>query len=82
MFQHAAARRRLNKVRKQALETVPVSTRSRPKAADNGNTHFASAIMVSTRSRPKAADYARWLDLQIVLFQHAAARRRLTNVQV
>ena len=78
LFQHTAARRRLNCCMGESDEYCGVSTHSRPKAAETGFANNAAARAVSTHSRPKAAEPAppqkpcckRW-------FQHTAARRRL-----
>ena len=55
LFQHTAARRRLEQLLQRALYVRNVSTHSRPKAA--GAVGFAryEADDVSTHSRPKAA---------------------------
>ena len=55
-----------------------VSTHSRPKAAALPNDVPDSEVPVSTHSRPKAADFGAYVrQLEIKLFQHTAARRRL-----
>ena len=41
-----------------APTTASVSTRSRPKAADNSGNNTKRHEAVSTRSRPKAAEYS------------------------
>ena len=54
-FQHTAARRRLQR-RKRQLELIrTVSTHSRPKAAAQTWKFASPVVMVSTHSRPKAA---------------------------
>ena len=77
-FQHTAARRRLQR-RKRQLELIrTVSTHSRPKAAAQTWKFASPVVMVSTHSRPKAA--AREICVckrQGRGFQHTAARRRL-----
>ena len=55
VFQHAAARRRLDARNYRKKVQRIVSTRSRPKAAGAMAVVEAQAVAVSTRSRPKAA---------------------------
>ena len=55
-----------------------VSTRSRPKAAERQKQAVVAMRNVSTRSRPKAAEHLACAVGNHVMFQHAAARRRLT----
>ena len=79
MFQHTAARRRLQRFKMSSGPLRSVSTHSRPKAAAKG--HRCQPIFgnfVSTHSRPKAAAY-QWQHEPCLYgwFQHTAARRRL-----
>ena len=55
MFQHTAARRRLENTCITFLSTLIVSTHSRPKAAGCGYNSSYTYNKVSTHSRPKAA---------------------------
>ena len=55
MFQHTAARRRLDKKRACLTRPILVSTHSRPKAAGFAVCRFELFFFVSTHSRPKAA---------------------------
>ena len=57
----------------------PVSTRSRPKAADNEIGKGIKGYSVSTRSRPKAAEHREHTPSTHREFQLAAARRRLIS---
>ena len=57
-FQHTAARRRLEKPCARSPMAMPVSTHSRPKAADAADGDQVVVVVVSTHSRPKAADRA------------------------
>ena len=54
-FQHAAARRRLQRVFIAAAVVHIVSTHSHPKVAGGQQNKQQSGMMVSTHSRPKAA---------------------------
>ena len=54
-----------------------VSTRSRPKAAGTKRNRVSYISFVSTRSRPKAAGCLPDIHWLPMMFQHAAARRRL-----
>ena len=54
-----------------------VSTHSRPKAADTWLQREDNSLSVSTHSRPKAAGFHINGIIQMILFQHTAARRRL-----
>ena len=56
MFQHAAARRRLSLTPDFLAPGEEVSTRSRPKAAEDMAAQAEVMRVVSTRSRPKAAE--------------------------
>ena len=56
VFQHTAARRRLEIMVVIGKVIVMVSTHSRPKAADFATWPLSSIVSVSTHSRPKAAD--------------------------
>ena len=80
MFQHAAARRRLDSRIVDELVKGVVSTRSRPKAAGLGDKTSTWTRFVSTRSRPKAAGHTHLERKAVGMFQHAAARRRLVRV--
>ena len=61
MFQHTAARRRLDAPRPIIKVSTSVSTHSRPKAAGQRLQNKPSVIGVSTHSRPKAAgDFLRF----------------------
>ena len=76
-FQHAAARRRLDRppVRHQRLTVV--STRSRPKAAGRTPVSFSAFFKFQhAAARRRLVCRARWPD-GCGGFQHAAARRRL-----
>ena len=55
VFQHTAARRRLEIMVVIGKVIVMVSTHSRPKAADFATWPLSSIVSVSTHSRPKAA---------------------------
>ena len=77
VFQHTAARRRLDQTRLDAYRLINVSTHSRPKAAGDREEAVSTAIEVSTHSRPKAAGEYRYGDFDNYEFQHTAARRRL-----
>ena len=55
LFQHTAARRRLEKTVEKAINELVVSTHSRPKAAGSMSTNGKACDAVSTHSRPKAA---------------------------
>ncbi len=79
VFQHTAARRRLDFRRVVAKHSCRVSTHSRPKAAGDNAISSGAAIIVSTHSRPKAAGAAIVRPLILPKFQHTAARRRLDN---
>ena len=62
----------------QEIEQYGVSTHSRPKAAESAVGLDSEQIVVSTHSRPKAADScSTWMSLK-TMFQHTAARRRLS----
>ena len=81
VFQHAAARRRLNTATHLEFVFTNVSTRSRPKAAEQADYDFMRGDAVSTRSRPKAADSTSLTESKPMrTFQHAAARRRLIGL--
>ena len=78
LFQHTAARRRLDAKKFKAHELSEVSTHSRPKAAGLILFYPKSKDIVSTHSRPKAAGTVnRGRDCNKSKFQHTAARRRL-----
>ena len=55
MFQHTAARRRLESLVAHTPKACDVSTHSRPKAAGYGIQRPIDQALVSTHSRPKAA---------------------------
>ena len=55
MFQHTAARRRLENLAANSVLVRLVSTHSRPKAAGPLNEPADETVKVSTHSRPKAA---------------------------
>ena len=59
-----------------------VSTHSRPKAAGGMYRPMMAAMGVSTHSRPKAAEYWYAPTLPATLFQHTAARRRLSKTKI
>ena len=83
LFQHTAARRRLDGKGKTYYVGSRVSTHSRPKAAGTFLTDSKGRLIVSTHSRPKAAGPLRKLALCFIFqFQHTAARRRLAAVSV
>ena len=77
LFQHTAARRRLDSKAMPTEVTMAVSTHSRPKAAANQAHHRHQVHQVSTHSRPKAAASVQPNSVSQCLFQHTAARRRL-----
>ena len=77
MFQHTAARRRLEPHGFFGRAMIDVSTHSRPKAAGNFMSDLGFTAEVSTHSRPKAAGRTYLDDMLVFLFQHTAARRRL-----
>ena len=78
MFQHTAARRRLEENLRR-LGGAIVSTHSRPKAAGANSLYKQQSNFVSTHSRPKAADIVCPFVHGLFRFQHTAARRRLLN---
>ena len=78
MFQHTAARRRLQ-TNDETGNGNRVSTHSRPKAAALQYARRNRRGNVSTHSRPKAADGARLGSSSSIKFQHTAARRRLVT---
>ena len=79
MFQHTAARRRLIGQAGEIKLPEIVSTHSRPKAAEICDVKNTEYLSVSTHSRPKAAEFGvKGLQNYGLLFQHTAARRRLT----
>ena len=57
LFQHTAARRRLDMVYDSTRLGDKVSTHSRPKAAGHTAVFCQAVLVVSTHSRPKAAGY-------------------------
>ena len=73
LFQLAAARRRLADMFNRLSRSMPVSTRSRPKAAGQAQKWDISEIGVSTRSRPKAAGIGQ---LKHRIIQHVSTRSR------
>ena len=76
MFQHTAARRRLQ-VKEYNRETQQVSTHSRPKAAAKAEGYFKPDLTfqhTAARRRLPALEN-RWMTF--LKFQHTAARRRL-----
>ena len=78
VFQHTAARRRLDTSWADAESVLRVSTHSRPKAAGTGFLGHFGRDNVSTHSRPKAAGVSLTTGFSVYkLFQHTAARRRL-----
>ena len=78
VFQHTAARRRLEKAAPFLTDKEKVSTHSRPKAAGISSVKCLSSLFVSTHSRPKAAGIWDRLSRNCQFrFQHTAARRRL-----
>ena len=77
MFQHTAARRRLVGYSVIGRVFVKVSTHSRPKAAGLGKSKLLELLVVSTHSRPKAAGSKSIRRMDVLPFQHTAARRRL-----
>ena len=77
LFQHTAARRRLDHNSGNGFGHNDVSTHSRPKAAGAHARHAACGLGVSTHSRPKAAGACLRPPRRQNLFQHTAARRRL-----
>ena len=80
LFQHTAARRRLDHFADGGIVKMLVSTHSRPKAAGKTIKDYNAITEVSTHSRPKAAGPAfSALASASSLFQHTAARRRLAG---
>ena len=77
VFQHTAARRRLEHHQLLATTGAGVSTHSRPKAAGSVSSTAEIDGTVSTHSRPKAAGLGVGFYTFAKLFQHTAARRRL-----
>ena len=80
MFQHTAARRRLDTETQLRTKTAPVSTHSRPKAAGS----FLIGKQKSHEGFNTQPPEGGWLELLmwmllIVPFQHTAARRRLES---
>ena len=73
LFQLAAARRRLADMFNRLSRSMPVSTRSRPKAAGQAQKWDISEIGVSTRSRPKAAGIGQ---LKHRIIQNVSTRSR------
>ena len=57
LFQHTAARRRLEPLFRRPAVLATVSTHSRPKAAGHAVTCLIGSHVVSTHSRPKAAGH-------------------------
>ena len=82
VFQHTAARRRLEAYSAKLAEVSAVSTHSRPKAAGKSTLAFRRDWLVSTHSRPKAAVLRPEPARTEVLFQHTAARRRLVSKSI
>ena len=80
-FQHTAARRRLGPIDEALLDSLLVSTHSRPKAAGVDGQPFDLSAAVSTHSRPKAAGKVQRHFIACAQFQHTAARRRLAGLQ-
>ena len=80
LFQHTAARRRLNKAYSSSAYAQYVSTHSRPKAAETIKFQEIVRFAVSTHSRPKAAEKQQLCCMPNSKFQHTAARRRLTKI--
>ena len=76
LFQHTAARRRLD-FDVFSVFWCCVSTHSRPKAAERLDGKDDRSNAVSTHSRPKAAGSHSSSFVISRLFQHTAARRRL-----
>ena len=62
-----------------SVSAIEVSTHSRPKAAVHVCGGDVCQVDVSTHSRPKAAVFGAAVFLVSVVFQHTAARRRLTR---
>ncbi len=78
MFQHTAARRRLDIASCNNCFLCIVSTLSRPKAAGSGILSEVDFVIdVSTLSRPKAAGEPFSCNFSQIGFQHSAPRRRL-----
>ena len=77
LFQHTAARRRLELLHSFLFEFNDVSTHSRPKAAGINQAGKYVVTIVSTHSRPKAAGHVANIMRINDWFQHTAARRRL-----
>ena len=60
LFQHTAARRRLDDRSVRPINRSEVSTHSRPKAAGYIFSCLVDHFGVSTHSRPKAAGFSKW----------------------
>ncbi len=80
LFQHTAARRRLELLHSFLFEFNDVSTHSRPKAAGINQAGKYVVTIVSTHSRPKAAGHVANIMRINDWFQHTAARRRLDTL--
>ena len=77
LFQHTAARRRLTKQSKLLIYGTSFNTQP-PEGGCNGLIFSKASCNVSTHSRPKAADVLLQISKSRLMFQHTAARRRLT----
>ena len=64
------------------MSIYEVSTHSRPKAAAVQNQYALVELIVSTHSRPKAAVNQGGFSGVYFVFQHTAARRRLSLCQM
>ena len=80
LFQHTAARRRLNDGEELPPEDAEVSTHSRPKAAEREAGNGARMIKVFQHTAARRRLIAdRDNQLARLMFQHTAARRRLND---
>ena len=83
LFQHAAARRRLENERQRTVGDFVVSTRSRPKAA---GLQFPTLNLglLSFNTQPPEGGWDPTYSQSAIdkLFQHAAARRRLAHAPI
>ena len=78
MFQHTAARRRLQEQLKTKADPILVSTHSRAEAAAKDSLIQRAKAHVSTHSRAEAAAKLKFNSFSLIVkFQHTAARRRL-----
>ena len=79
LFQHTAARRRLERTPKLKPCAMPFQHTAARRRLENYAPLHSSSLHVSTHSRPKAAGPAKRKQNNTLSFQHTAARRRLVN---